>query len=211
MKKNVICIFVLLFVLYLSAYGNDREQSPNILITYFTRVGNTDFPEDVDIVTSASLQYVSGELKGNTQLIAEYIQDIIGGDLFLITTEVKYPADYGEVINYALRENRGNSRPALSSHLENMQDYDVVFLGFPNWHFDMPMAIYSFLEEYDFSDKKIVPFCTHGGSRFSSAIRTLEEKLPDAVLLDGLAVSERNVTSAQDDVEKWLDEIGMLE
>lgn len=84
MKKNIICIFVLLFVLYFSAYGNDREQSSNILIAYFTRVGNTDFPEDVDIVTSASLQYVSGELKGNTQLIAEYIQDIIGGDLFLI-------------------------------------------------------------------------------------------------------------------------------
>jgi flavodoxin len=128
----------------------------------------------------------------------------------LITTEEKYPADYGEVINYALRENRENSRPALSSHLENMQGYDVVFLGFPNWHFDMPMAIYSFLEEYDFSDKTIVPFCTHGGSRFSSAIRTLEEKLPDAILLDGLAVSERNVTNAQYDVERWLHEIGML-
>lgn len=196
--------------------GSHEETAPpseavppvnaNILIAYFSRIGNTDFPEDVDAVSSASLLRKDGELYGNTQYIATLIQQQIGGDLFLIQTEEKYPADYDATDRQGQQENRDRSRPALASHVENMDAYDLVFLGFPNWYYDMPMAVYTFLEEYDLAGKTIIPFATSGGSGFSNAIAEIQNLQPDAeVLTDGYKVSHSkaaDVTSA--DIEEWI-------
>jgi len=196
--------------------GSHEETTPpseavppvnaNILIAYFSRVGNTDFPEDVDAVSSASLLRKDGELYGNTQYIATLIQQQIGGDLFLIQTEEKYPADYDATDRQGQQESRGRSRPALASHVENMDAYDLVFLGFPNWYYDMPMAVYTFLEEYDLAGKTIIPFATSGGSGFSNAITEIQNLQPDAeILTDGYKVSHSkaaDVTSA--DIEEWI-------
>lgn len=188
--------------------NNDGEK---ILIAYFTRVGNTNFDESVDAVSSASLHRLEGTLKGNTQLIAEMIQNTVGGDVFLITTADKYPADYDEVVDFAEEEQDKNNHPSLSAHVENMADYDTIFLGFPNWWYDMPMAIYSFLEEYNFSGKTVVPFNTSGGSGFSDSIRTLREMLPDSTILNGFTVRDSRATEAQDDVLEWLSELEFTE
>ena len=196
--------------------GSHEETTPpseavppvnaNILIAYFSRVGNTDFPEDVDAVSSASLLRKDGELYGNTQYIATLIQQQIGGDLFLIQTEEKYPADYDATDRQGQQESRGRSRPALASHVENMDAYDLVFLGFPNWYYDMPMAVYTFLEEYDLAGKTIILFATSGGSGFSNAITGIQNLQPDAeILTDGYKVSHSkaaDVTSA--DIEEWI-------
>ena len=196
--------------------GSHEETTPpseavppvnaNILIAYFSRVGNTDFPEDVDAVSSASLLRKDGELYGNTQYIATLIQQQIGGDLFLIQTEEKYPADYDATDRQGQQESRGRSRPALASHVENMDAYDLVFLGFPNWYYDMPMAVYTFLEEYDLAGKTIILFATSGGSGFSHAITEIQNLQPDAeILTDGYKVSHSkaaDVTSA--DIEEWI-------
>jgi flavodoxin len=196
--------------------GSHEETTPpseavppvnaNILIAYFSRVGNTDFPEDVDAVSSASLLRKDGELYGNTQYIATLIQQQIGGDLFLIQTEEKYPADYDATDRQGQQESRGRSRPALASHVENMDAYDLVFLGFPNWYYDMPMAVYTFLEEYDLAGKTIILFATSGGSGFSNAITEIQNLQPDAeILTDGYKVSHSkaaDVTSA--DIEEWI-------
>ncbi|MFZ7101415.1 MAG: flavodoxin [Peptococcaceae bacterium] len=188
-----------------------HEDEEKILIAYFTRVGNTDFDENVDAVTSASLHRVEGTLRGNTQLIAEMIQSIVGGDMFLITTTDKYPADYDEAVDFAAEEQERNHHPGLSSHVENMDDYDTIFLGFPNWWYDMPMAIYSFLEEYNFSGKTMVPFSTSGGSGFSDSMRTLRKMLPESTVLGGFTVRDSRSAGAQDDVLDWLRELEFAE
>lgn len=179
--------------------------SGKVLIAYFSRVGNTEFPEDVDAVSSASLNLKNGELEGNTEMIARMIQQETQGDLFRIETEKTYPADYDELVDYGRNEPEEDARPALSSHIDGMEGYDVVFLGYPNWWFDMPMAVYSFLEEYDFSGKTVIPFCTHGGSRFSDTISTLEDFLPETEILDGFEVYGEDAGEAQEEVLAWLE------
>lgn len=112
----------------------DTEQN-KILIAYFSRVGNTDFPDGVDAIASASLIVKDGEVYGNTQYIATLIQQATNGDLFLIETEDKYPADYDDTDKQGVKESKKQSRPKLASHIENMGDYDTVYLGFPNWYY----------------------------------------------------------------------------
>lgn len=185
----------------------DTEVAGNILIAYFSRVGNTDFPDDVDAVSSASLNLRNSELTGNTELIAQMIQQETGGELFRIETEKKYPADYEELVDYGRNEPEEDSRPVLVSHVEDMGSYNVIFLGFPNWWFDMPMAVYSFLDEYDFSGKTVIPFCTHGGSGFSDTVTALRNILPDATVLDGFEVYGERAGEAGADITAWLEDL----
>lgn len=137
------------------------------------------------------------------------IQDNVGGDLFSIRTSVVYPTDGGELIDYAAREQDENARPELTSHIENPDQYDTIFIGYPNWWADLPMAVYSFFDEYDFSGKTIIPFNVHNGSRFSRTIQTIKELEPNATVVeDGFTVSEQTVDGAAGDVADWLDELG---
>ena len=170
------------------------SSDTNVLIAYFSRVGNTDFPEDVDAVSSASLLRKDGALYGNTQYVAALIQQATGGDLFLIETEEKYPADYDETDQLGGKENRERSRPALASHVDDIAGYDRIYLGYPNWYYDMPMAVYAFLEEYDLSGKTIIPFVTSGGSGFSKSISEIQNLQPNAeVLTEGYKVTHSKV------------------
>lgn len=189
----------------------NQEGNSNILIAYFSRVGNTDFPEDVDAVSSASLLKKDGELYGNTQYLATLIQENTGGDLFLIETEEKYPADYDETDEQGRVENRERTRPKLASRIENPDDYEIIFLGFPDWYYDMPMAVYTFLEENDFSGKTIVPFVTSGGSGFSDTLSEIEDLQPDAqVLTDGFEATHSRVSDvSSEDVKEWIDELSL--
>lgn len=199
-----------------SSSENNNSKRPvsdesKILIAYFSRVGNTNFDEEIDVTTTASLNLQDGELAGNTEVIANMIQDAAGGDLFLIETEKKYSADYDIVVDYGQQEQKEKTRPKLSSHIKNMEDYDIVFIGFPNWWYDMPMAVYSFLEEYDFNGKTVIPFTTHGGSGFSSSEKKIKSMLNGATMLEGLAVSGSKSTGAQRDVNEWLRKLGMTD
>ena len=109
---------------------------------------------------------MDGEVLGNTQYIAQLIRPTeTGGDLFRIETVQEYPGSHDALLDYAYNELTENARPELASQIENPDSYDVIFLGYPNWNSDLPMPLYSFLEEYDFSGKAIIPFTTHGGSR----------------------------------------------
>lgn len=102
-----------------------------------------------------------------------------------------------------------NARPKLATHIKNPKDYDVVFVGFPNWWYDMPMPLYTFFDEYDFGGNTLVPFCTHGGSRFSGAIKTIRELELEATVLDGYAIARNRVADSKEGVLKWLEKIGM--
>jgi flavodoxin len=166
------------------------------LIAYFSRKGNN---------------YVNGRIVnlaiGNTEVIAKIIDDIIGGDMFRIDTKKRYPTDYTETTEVAKHELRNNARPELTDHVPDMDLYKVIFLGYPNWWGTMPMAVHTFLESYDFSGKKIFPFCTHEGSGLGSSVRTIEKICPKAEVINPIAFHGGSVKNAREGVEKWINQI----
>lgn len=178
----------------------------NILVAYFS-VMETD---GVDTVAGASRVAVDGEVLGNNQYIAQIIQRETGGDLFSIETVQEYPTTHEPLLDFAYEEKADNARPELATKIENLDDYDVIFLGFPNWNADLPMPLYTFLEEYDFSGKTIVPFTTHGGSGFSRTVQTIADLQPDATVIeDGLSISRNSVPEAESQVIDWVNGLGL--
>lgn len=184
------------------------ENANDILVVYFTYAENAPLAEDVDTSSSASIQHWNGKLTGNTGVIADMIAQATGGELFSIQTEEQYPATYDETTEVYMEETRAGIYRELSSHIENLESYDTIFLGFPNWWSGMPTVIFSFLEEYDLSGKTIVPFVTSGGSGFSDAIQNIQDAELEAVVLDGLSISGSRVTSVEEQVVEWLAELG---
>lgn len=176
-----------------------------VLVAYFS-VPETD---GVDASSGASRLVSDGKLQGNTEYVATVISEATGGDLFEIKTVHKYPGTHKEFIDAAKKESDENARPALATHIKNLKEYDVVFVGFPNWWYDIPQPLYTFFDEYDFSCKTVVPFCTHGGSRFSDAVKTIREMEKGAIVLDGYAISRDRVDSSKDGILNWLKKIGM--
>ena len=185
--------------------SNAGSDGSNILIAYFTAAENSG----VDAISSASYTTIDGQAVGRVRAVADMIQENVGGDLFSIHTSVVYPTDGGELIDYAAEEQDENARPELTSHIDNLDQYDTIFIGYPNWWADLPMAVYSFFGEYDFSGKTIIPFNVHNGSRFSRTIQTIEDLEPNATVIeDGFTVSEQTVDQAAPDVAEWLENLG---
>lgn len=178
-----------------------------VLVAYFS-VPETDV---VDASSGANRLVSDGKLQGNTEYVAAVIREATGGDLFEIKTVHTYPGTHKELIDAAKKESDEDARPALATHIKNLNEYDVVFVGFPNWWYDMPQPLYTFFDEYDFSGKTVVPFCTHGGSRFSDAIKTIREMEKGATVLDGYAIARDHVSSSKDGIQNWLKKIGMTE
>lgn len=146
---------------------------------------------------------------GNTRAIAEKINNEVDGDLFEINTTYDYPSSYSDVLDVAQQEQRDNARPALSATVDNMDDYDVVFIGYPNWWGDMPMVVYSFLDTYDLSGKTVVPFVTSGGSGFSSTISDITNAEPNADIAEGLSISDSAINNSDSNISDWLDRLGL--
>ena len=195
------------------ATGSDSEQSDsasassNILIAYFS-VPETD---GVDAVAGASRVVVDGDVLGNTQYIAQLIQQQTGGDLFRIETVQEYPGSHDPLLEFAYNERAEGARPELAAQMENLDSYDIIFLGYPNWNADLPMPLYTLLEQTDLSGKTIVPFTTHGGSGFSRTIQTIQELQPNAtVVSDGLSISRNSVAQAEGDVASWVSGLGLI-
>ena len=189
------------------ANGQAEAANGNILIAYFS-VPETD---GVDTVSGASRVVVDGEVLGNNQYIARLIQQEVGGDLFRIETVQEYPGSHDALLEFAYNELDDNARPELATQIENFDSYDIVFLGYPNWNADLPMPLYTFLEQYDFSGKTIVPFTVHGGSGFSRTIQTIEDLEPEAIVVgDGLSISRNSVSEAQSNVAEWIDGLNIL-
>lgn len=117
-----------------------------------------------------------------------------------------YSTNYNTVLEQAQQDQNEQARPELATHVEDISQYDTILLGYPNWWASIPMPIASFLEEYDFSGKTIVPFCSHGGGRFGQSLTTITKLAPDAVLGEGLAVSYSGGSSLSGDVTAWLEE-----
>ncbi len=146
---------------------------------------------------------------GNTRGIAREIQAQTGADLFEITPVKPYSTDYNTVLMEAQEDQHRQARPELSEHIDNMDEYDVILLGYPNWWASTPMPIASFLEEYDFSGKTIIPFCSHGGGRFGQSLTAIAKLAPDAVMGEGLSVHYSGGSALSGDVTAWLETNGI--
>lgn len=148
---------------------------------------------------------------GNTKGIAEEIQSQTGADLFEIELVNPYSNDYNTVLDEAQRDQNEQARPELANHVEDMEEYDIIILGYPNWWASIPMPIASFLEEYDFTGKTIIPFCSHGGGRFGQSLTAISKLAPDAVMGEALSVHYSGGSGLPDDVEEWLRTNGIIE
>lgn len=177
------------------------DNSGKTLVVYFSRTGEN---------------YGVGVIeKGNTHIIADMIAEQTNADTFEIRTVNAYPEGYDECTNVARREKDENARPELAENLGDLDDYDTIFLGYPNWWGDMPMAVYTFIESHDFSGKTVAPFCTHAGSGLSGTVKTLKDKLSGASVLDGLAITGTTAQNSPDDAEnavsKWLADLEVVQ
>ena len=167
-----------------------------ILVAYFSRVGN---------------EYGVGNIKkGNTAIVAEIIAQKTGADLFEIKTVKNYPFDYDECTKVASREKAEKARPELAATVKNFEQYDTIFIGGPIWYGDYPMAIYTFLESYDFSGKTI----THGGSGLSGVDQRITLTCPNAKQLQGFEIrgvtAQKDFSQTESKVSDWLKKIGIM-
>ena len=176
-----------------------KEESASgskVLIVYFSRAENINYDSGVDAVASASINAdKDGNAIGNLRIIAEYLQEETKGDLFSIHTEKKYPKGYRDTTDQAADEKDADARPKLSNKVDNMEQYTTILLGYPNWWGTIPMPVATFLEEYDFAGKTIIPFASHEGSGLGSGPSDIKKLCPDAEVEDGFAIRGGDVKS----------------
>lgn len=209
MKKRIMMLVLGIAVIMVAIFGiftylnNNQNESQDTNET----VSNESKTDDINIENMGNTLILYFSMSGNTETVANYIHEEIGGDIVKLETVQTYPEDYDELVDYAREEQRDNTRPELETTIENIEQYDTIFLGYPNWWGDMPMPIYSFLDQYDLSNKTIAPFITHGGSGLSGTSANIANEEPDAVVTEGLAINGDDVDDCQDEVNEWLNEL----
>lgn len=179
------------------------------LIVYFSRWGNTDYPDDVDASASASIVIDQNERYGTTEYAANFIRQATGGELYRIETAQMYTEDFDELREVNHEEARKGYLPELKESDLDLSGYDRVFVGYPVWASNTPQAVVSFLTQYDLSGKTVIPFCTHDGYGAGSSYRTVTEACPGANVLDGIAIEAGDVPAAGDTIENWLTDLGL--
>ena len=211
MKKILLLLLAILTVS--GCGGNSAEDKPSdasdkvqaapvtnkkILVAYFSRTGE---------------EYSVGHItKGNTAIVAELIAQKMDADLFEIKPATPYPDDYKACTELAKTELNTNARPALAANIDNLEQYDTVFIGYPIWWGAVPRVVMTFLESGDFSGKKIIPFCTHGGSGLANTEREIKDACPNSQVLEGLAIvgriAQTDSNATETGVDAWLKTLG---
>ena len=181
----------------------ENNTDSKTLVVYFSMPETTD-PNNMTVEEANSTVVIDGEVLGNTQYMAYVIAENENADIFRIEPETPYPTDHDTLVDLAAEEQDNDARPAIKDEIGNIDDYDVIFLGYPNWWGDMPMILYTFLEQYDLSGKTVIPFNTHGGSGFSSTINTIRSLEPEADVLEGLSISRNRIQEAEQEIVDWV-------
>ena len=184
--------------------AESHAPKSNALVVYFSRVGNTDFQETIDADSSASIRIDDNGLMGNAGQIAAWIAEEAGCETMEILTEETYPADYNETVDQAKQEQNEGFRPLLKADEKAVEDYETIYLVFPNWWGDLPMPVYSFLEAHNLAGKTVNVFVTHEGSRFSNTVGTIAELEPGADVREGLAIQGGSVSDSEQTVRQWV-------
>ena len=190
-----------------SALENSPEAvESSVLIAYFSWAENAVLEEGVDAMTSPSVSD-----PGNVQQLAGWIQEETGGELFSIQVTDPYPSDWDTCLERANQERGQNARPALvEPQVENLDSYDTVFLGYPNWWYGVPMALLTFLEENDLSGKDVYLFCSHGTGGLARSVEIITEAAPEANISDNIFdCYEEDAPVSQEDIQAWVAELGL--
>ena len=187
----------------------ETSEDSNILIVYFSRYGNTEYPDDVDATTSASIVADGNSRYGTTEYVAGLIRQTTGGDVYRIETVTPYTADFDELRDVNHEEMQKDFLPELKESSLDISAYDTVFVGYPVWAASVPQAVLSFLDQYDLSGKTVVPFCTHDGYGAGRSYQVIAEASHAAVSPDGIAIEAKDVPGARDAVADWLAGIGI--
>lgn len=170
-----------------------------VLIAYFSHEGEA---------------YVGGKIValeiGNTRAAAQMMEKMTGADVFRIETVKPYPYSHMETVTIAQEEQKKNARPELKGNDMNVEDYDTILLGYPNWWGTMPMAVFTFLESHDFFGKTILPLCTHEGSGMGHSEADIKAVCPGAKVGDGLAITGGRVKQSEKTIKGWLSSAGLL-
>ena len=162
------------------------------LIAYYSRKGENYWAGDIKVLE-----------KGNTERVAEFVQEAVGGDLFEIRTVKDYPESYMECIDEAKAELQADARPEVAEYPESLDAYDTIFLGYPNWWGTCPMCVFTFLEHFDLAGKRIIPFCTNEGSGMGGSEKHLKKICQGATVEKGLSVAGNQAANAHDKVVAW--------
>ena len=170
----------------------NNTLNSRILVAYFSRADENYSVENIE--------------KGNTEIVAEMFQSELDSDIYKIETTYSYPADYTECIEVAKSEQATSKRPKLKNKLDSISNYDYIYLGYPIWWSDMPMVVYTFLESFNFKDKKIVPFCTHEGSGLTSTVNNIKDTCKEATVLKGLAIIGSKAQNNREETRKIVKE-----
>lgn len=195
-----------------SVSGSTGEETPAPTGTEMPAEEPAEEPAESETSTtgdSSSVLITYFSWSGNTEQVAQIIQQETGGDLFEITPATPYTDDYNELLDIAQQEQSDNARPELAGQVENWEQYDTVFVGYPNWWSDAPMAVYTFVESYDWNGKTLIPFNTSASGGFGRSLSGLEESASGATILEGISFTERTLGDAQSEVTAWLDGLGL--
>lgn len=207
--KIPISIFITLLSVTGILFARDSANNPKILIAYFTLAQNlnTDpakLPDGVDTSTHASVKAVDGTYKGDTEIVAEWIQNKTGGKLHAIKTTTTYPNNFEKTVEQNGKEVDKQLRPKLTSTVSDMKEYDTIFIGYPVWYRDLPVAVYSFLERYDLSGKRIIPFALHMGGGLGKSVKTIERLEPEATVLEPLLIFDYRILESEKKLKSGL-------
>lgn len=191
MKKWSIAVTLVLLLVMMVACGNTSSST------------SSDRPEQGSAVQEAAL-VVYFSRTGNTAAVAEEIREQIGANAFEIVPVEAYSEDYDTVTVVAQEEQNNNARPEIRDRIDNLDQYDTVYVGYPIWWGDMPMILYTFFDTYDFSGKTIRPFCTSGGSGLSQTVEAIRDLEPDATVTEGLHIRDAEDNQMPSEVTAWL-------
>ena len=217
MKKLVSIFMVFALLLFLAACSNttpnvessSTPSQPNTPDSIPTEESNTSDDSSTPIESDSKSLIVYFSWSGNTENVAKSIQTQTAADIFEILPTTPYSDDYDTVVDLAQEEQRNDARPAISGNIENIEQYDIIYVGFPNWWGDMPMILYTFFDTYDLSGKTIALFCTSGGSGLSGTVDEVKSLEPNANVTEGLHIGSTASSNPDDAVYEWLSNIGL--
>lgn len=217
MKKLISTLLIAAVMLTLISCGAapDAESTPGaaapvdggeVLVAYFSWADNAILADDVDAVSSPSV--IS---PGNVQQLAGWVQEATGGDIFSIRVTEPYPSGWDECLSRANEERGEDARPELVGNVEDLERYDTIFLGYPNWWYGVPMALLSFLETHDLSGKQVYLFCSHGTGGLANSVRIITDAAPEAIISDDIFdCYEEDAADSHDAVTSWVQRLGLM-
>ena len=187
----------------LNLAASSQKSDGSSLVVYFSQP-ETDKPDNMTQEEDNSTVVIDGKVLGNTQYMAQVIAENTSSDIFRIEPEKPYPTEHSVLVAQASEEQKNKARPAIKNKIENLDKYDTIYIGYPNWWGDMPMILYTFFESYDFSGKTIITFNTHGGSGFSNTVNTIRSLEPNANVVEGLSISRNQIQDAEQKIVEWV-------